>query len=74
MSLLDIKRHMMQVKIATLSSLCILFNMEAETLRFRLQHWVQKGCLRQCTKTPACGSQCMKCPAAAVEIYEWISV
>lgn len=72
MSLLDIKKHMMQVRIATLSSLCILFNTEAETLRQMLNHWVRKGHMRQCTKKPACGSQCFKCPTAATEIYEWV--
>ena len=74
MSLLDIKHHMMQVKIATLSSLCLLFNRDAETLRCMLQHWVRKGCLKQCTKKLACGSKCFKCPTAATEIYEWVQV
>ena len=74
MSLLDIKRHMMQVRIASLSSLCLIFNTEADRLRCMLQHWVRKGQIRQCMKKPACGSQCFKCPTAVTEIYEWVAV
>ena len=73
MTLVAIKQHMMQVKIATLSNLCLLFKSDPETLRCMLAHWVRKGNLRQCTKKPACGSQCFKCPTATTEIYEWCS-
>lgn len=73
MSLIDIKKHMMRVKLASLSSLCHLFNLEAETLRCLLQHWMKKGKIRQCTKQPACGSKCFKCPTSATELYEWVS-
>lgn len=72
MSLLDIKQHMIRVKVATLGSLCNLFNMDAETLRCMLQHWMKKGKIRQCVKKPACGSQCFKCSSLATEIYEWV--
>jgi len=74
MNLMEIKQHMMQVKTATLSSLCILFNTDAETLRSRLAHWVRKGRLKQCTKQPACGSRCFKCPTSVTEVYEWVDV
>ncbi len=72
MSLVEIKHHMMQVKIASLTSLCVKFGTDEDTLRCMLSHWINKGCLRQCLKTPACGSKCVKCPSAATEIYEWI--
>ena len=72
MSLLDIKQHMMQVKMTTLASLCSLFNADAETVRCMLRHWVLKGKVRQCMKTPACGSKCFKCPTTMTEIYEWV--
>jgi putative ferrous iron transport protein C len=72
MTLLDIKNHMIQVKAATLASLCNLFNKDPETLRCMLAHWIKKGKIRQCTKKPACGSQCFKCPASSTEIYEWV--
>lgn len=72
MNLLAIKQHMMQVKIATLGSLCLLFNADADTLRCRLEHWIRKGNIKQCVKTPACGSRCFKCPVATTEMYEWV--
>src|SRR3990167_8894994 len=61
LSLVDIKKYLMQVKITTLNSLCTYFHAEPETMRCMLAHWVRKGCIRQCMKTPACGTQCFKC-------------
>jgi len=72
MSLIAIKRHLMQVKVATLSSLCTLFNADPETVRCMLSHLVRKGCIRQGLKTPACGSKCFKCPSVSTELYEWV--
>jgi putative ferrous iron transport protein C len=73
MSLLDIKQHLMKVRIANLSSICIYFNAEPETLRHMLQHWINKGNVRQCQKNPACSSSCGKCSPLVTEIYEWIA-
>jgi hypothetical protein len=73
MSLIAIKNHMSQVKIATLGSLCNLFNTDPETLRCMLKHWMCKGKIRKCTKKPACGSQCFKCETLTTEIYEWVN-
>jgi hypothetical protein len=72
MSLIDIKQHMLRVRMASLSSLCAVFNAEADTLRCMLMHWMRKGKIRQCGKQPGCGSKCFKCPAAATEVYEWV--
>lgn len=72
MSLLDIKIHMMQVKMATLGSLCSLFKAEPDTIRCMLTHWIRKGKVRQCMKKPACGSKCFKCSTLMTEIYEWV--
>ncbi len=65
MSLLAIKEHMMQVKIASLSTLCACLNTDADVLRHMLTHWERKGKIRKFTKTPACGSQCSNCPAGS---------
>ena len=73
MSLLDIKNHMMQVKMASLNNLCSVFKTEPDTLRCMLAHWIRKGKMRQCMKKPACGSQCFKCPTSMVEMYEWVA-
>lgn len=72
MSLLAIRDHMMQVRMASLNSLCILFKRDAETLRALLSHWIRKGKIRECKREPACGTKCFKCPTATTEIYEWV--
>lgn len=72
MSLLAIKQHMVQVKMATLGSLCSLFHADPDTVRCMLTHWVRKGKIRKCLKTPVCGSKCFKCPSEVTEIYEWM--
>ena len=72
MSLLAIKGHMTEVRMTTLSSLCLLFNIDADRMRCMLQHWIRKGKVRQCLKKPACGTKCFKCPTATNELYEWV--
>ena len=72
MSLLEIKQYMIRVKVATLGHLCNVFRGDPETLRCMLRHWIRKGNIRQCLKTPACGSKCFKCPAMDTEKYEWV--
>jgi putative ferrous iron transport protein C len=73
MSLLNIKKYLMQVKIASLSSLCVYFNAQPEVIRDMLGHWIRKGCLRKCLKTQACGGSCFKCSPLTTEIYEWVA-
>lgn len=73
MSLLEIKQYLMKVKMTSLSSLCVYFNADADLTRQMLGHWVRKGCVRQCQKTPACGSSCGKCSPLVTEIYEWVA-
>ncbi|MFZ2314947.1 MAG: FeoC-like transcriptional regulator [Gammaproteobacteria bacterium] len=72
MSLIAIKQYMMQVKVATLGSLCGAFASDPETMRCLLRHWMQKGKIRPCLKKPNCGSKCFKCPMASNEMYEWV--
>jgi putative ferrous iron transport protein C len=72
MSLIQVKRYLMQARQATLTSLCTLFQAEPETMRCLLNHLVRKGCVRQCQRAPACGSSCFKCPVASTEVYEWV--
>jgi putative ferrous iron transport protein C len=74
MNLIDIKNHMVKAKMATLSSLCLIFNTDPDTMRYWLSHWMHKGKIRQCVKKPACGSQCFKCPTASTELYEWVEM
>jgi hypothetical protein len=74
MSLLDIKKYLMQVKIASLSGISHYFNADPEVLRQMLGIWEKKGCLRKCMKTQNCGTSCVKCSPLLTEIYEWVAV
>lgn len=74
MSLIEIKRYLMTVKLATLDNLCKLFQTEPDTMRCMLKHFMVKGYVRQCLKEPACGSGCFKCPTMQTEMYEWVSL
>jgi putative ferrous iron transport protein C len=72
MSLLEIKQYLMQVKMASLANISAYFQCDADCLRQMLQHWVQKGCVRQCKKTVNCGVKCMQCQPHMIEMYEWV--
>ena len=72
LNLLAIKQYLMKVRITSLSHLSAYFNADATLVKQMLTHWVQKGCVKQCTKTPACGKTCGKCEIATVELYEWV--
>lgn len=74
MTLIEIKQYMMRVRVATLGSLCGMFQADADTVRCMLSHWMRKGKIRQCMKTPSCGSQCFKCPVSTTEMYEWVDL
>lgn len=72
MSLLEIKNYLMQVKIATHTSLCNYFRCDADVLQGMLGHWLKKGCVRKLAGSPKCGS-CTQCPTSAIATYEWIN-
>ena len=72
MSLVDLKKYLQQVRISSLSTISAYFNAEPDTLRQMLGHWIRKGCIKQCMKTPACATVCGKCSPLTTEIYEWV--
>jgi len=73
MTLVELKQHLMKVRITSLSGICTYFNVEPETLRGMLAHWIRKGSVRQCQRNPECASSCGKCSPLVTEIYEWIA-
>ena len=74
MSLIEIKNYLQQVKMASLGALTQYFRTDPDMMRCMLDHWIRKGKIRKCMKTPACGSKCGKCDVAVTEIYEWVVV
>ena len=73
MNLVELKKYLMAVKIASLTKICEHFHVDAGLLRNMLAHWLHKGCVRKFTQAPACGKTCMKCVPPLVEIYEWVT-
>lgn len=74
MSLLEIKNHLMQVKMASLAALSAYFKCEKELLRKMLEHWVRKGKVRKFEQASMCAGKCVQCGSCATEIYEWLVV
>lgn len=72
MILIELKQYLQNTKAASLSELVQRFNTEPALLRDMLGHWIRKGRVRQCAKTPSCGSKCQKCSVLVTELYEWV--
>ena len=72
MNLLSIKQYLSAVKVSTLGNLCRAFATDPDTMRCMMQHWLRKGNVRQCLRTPHCGSSCFQCAATFIEMYEWV--
>ena len=75
MSLLEIKRYLMNVKMASIETLSAHFHCQSDVLRDMILHWVRKGCVRQFSQSSPCAKTCGKCATPPVlEIYEWITL
>lgn len=72
MSLLDLKLHLQQTKISSMFELSNRFNCDPALLRDKLQHWIRKGRVKVCTKTPRCGTICQSCSPLLTEMYQWV--
>lgn len=73
MSLLDIKKHLMEIKISSLANLSSYFKVDADLLRQMLGHWVKKGKVRCFSRQMMCEGKCTQCGSCATEIYEWLA-
>lgn len=71
-SLVQIKKYLIQVRMTSLANLSLYFNVEPTFMRDMLKHWIRKGCVRECKRTNACGVKCVKCKPELTEIYEWV--
>ncbi|OGT54448.1 MAG: hypothetical protein A3F17_07600 [Gammaproteobacteria bacterium RIFCSPHIGHO2_12_FULL_41_15] len=72
--LLAIKNYLMTKKTASLQELSCHFQKSPDMMRDLLGHWVRKGCVRQPYKPEGCGTRCHGCPAAEVELYQWMQL
>jgi len=72
MLLSNIKRCLQRQSGQTLLELSRQFQIDSHVLREMLSVLVRKGQIRQCTKTPQCGTACHQCVAIETEVYEWV--
>lgn len=69
----EIKRYLVERRIAPLSDIATHFDMAPDAVRGMLGHWVRKGRVRLHQDTGcASGSCCGGCGDLAGEIYEWL--
>lgn len=76
MSLIELKKHLQQVRIATLAGLCAIFKIEAPSMQLMLDFWIKKGSVRRCAQPNACATPCANCTQCGVvknEYYEWVT-
>ncbi len=72
MSIIALKNLIRERKVANLLSLINYFNTDKAIIEPMLQTLVCKGCIKKCTKKPACGSSCQSCSIELTEIYQWV--
>jgi hypothetical protein len=73
MLLYKIKDYLSQVKIANLLSIGQQVNVAPDIVKTMLQHWVNKGYVRQVLATTQCGQACKQCRGAESDVYEWVA-
>ncbi len=71
MTLIELKRYLMQVQVASSTALCAYFKCDADLLRCMLSHWLRKGNVRCVKPSSQCGA-CTQCGMHQLEWYEWV--
>lgn len=72
MLLIQLKQHLQTHRLVSLADMVRDFNADPSVLRDMLQHWINKGRVRQLNKTMLCRTKCLKCDPLTIELYEWI--
>lgn len=72
MLLSDIKQHLKNQPRQTLLALSQRFQIETDIMRDMLAVLIRKGQIKQCTKTPRCGTKCHQCTTLVTEMYECV--
>ena len=71
MILTEIKKYLIQNRVASLTDLSVRFNVDPDAMRGMLDQWIKKGRLRQFPKGSKCPNCCGECDSKNMEIYEW---
>ena len=69
----EIKRYLVQRKIAPLHDIAMHFDMEPDAIRGMIEHWLRKGKVRRHQETGCqSGGCCGGCGEHVKEVYEWL--
>lgn len=71
MILLAVKQYFQGKPTANLMELSYHFKKSPQMMRFVLQHWIRKGCLKVLPKPQQCGTRCTSCQPENAETYIW---
>ena len=71
MILTEIKKYLIENRVASLTNLSVRFNVDPDAMRGMLNQWIKKGRLRQLTAGVRCSNCCGECDSDCMEIYEW---
>jgi len=71
LTLRQLKGYLQTHPAASLAELSVALKEEPSLVRMMLQHFISKGQVKVCMKTPKCGTQCQQCPTAQVQWFEW---
>jgi DeoR/GlpR family transcriptional regulator of sugar metabolism len=72
MILSEIKHYLIRNRRAAIADIANRFDVEPDTVRAMLKHWIRKGRVRKLSAVTSCQGGCTKCDLDAVEIYEWV--
>lgn len=73
MILSDIKKYLVQRKVATLGDVAVHFDIQPDAIRGMMEHWIQKGKVMKHNGQGTCSKGCGKCDSSHIEMYEWIA-
>jgi len=70
----EVKRYLSQRRIAPLHDIAMHFDLEPDTVRGLLSHWIRKGKVRL-HRQDGCRSEgcCGGCETDSREVYEWLA-
>lgn len=67
----ELRDYVRERRQVSLSEAAIHFSSAPDAVRAMFDVWIRKGHIGRWLKTEACGTSCVQCDPAAVEIYFW---
>ncbi len=71
MILTEIKKYLIDNRLASLTDLSVRFDVDPDAMRGMLDQWIKKGRLKKLPMGTKCSNCCGDCDSEKLEIYEW---